>query len=83
MGSLGGFEILLIIVLPIVLFIIFRGFLLWYWGIAKIITLLEENNKLLKEKNEYSIPKEASQVSEEEIKTKAQQDEGSDFKEKW
>ncbi len=83
MGSLGGFEILIIIVVPIALFFIFRGLLLWYWGIAKIITLLEENNKLLKEQNEYSIPKTESQLSEEEIKTKAQKDEGSDFKEKW
>jgi len=49
MFSISDFLIGIIVI--VALFLIFRAFVLWYWGISKIIRLLEEIADNLKKKS--------------------------------
>jgi len=46
MGALGGYEIVFILVVPII-FILVRRFWLWYWKINERVRLLESIDEKL------------------------------------
>jgi hypothetical protein len=54
MGGIGTPELILILVVPLILFFIFRQIMLWYWKITVLIENQQRQTALLERQNELT-----------------------------